>query len=899
MHLSRLSLAGFKSFADLAEISFDRKLTGLIGPNGCGKSNIVEALRWGMGENSARRLRGAGMEDVIFAGTGDRAARNLAEVTLYIDNRDHQAPEPWKDRLEITVTRKIQRELGSVYRVNGREVRARDVQILFAALSSGPGSLSIVGQGRVARLIEARPEERRLLLEEAAGIRSLHHRRNEIELKLKATEANLTSLRDQMQGLLSGHTRLLHQVKQARAYRRYADRLRELERKSALATWRTHVQTALTAQTRLLEVRTRYTEARKEAETAQEALSAGESRLADQRRDLVALSAQTRQGQAAWQAQRSQLEALTQRRQFLKTMREEALKQARQAETDAQQAEEKLDKLRLEQHQEDVAAPPDREEELGQELADCRRERDRAHQEQTELAQRLAVLTAEKALREKTRQREELERTQLEKLRHQTLEKVQAFEKETQVLSSQLEAKRAESEKLAAALETCLSSLRTERAQASRFSDQLHTARQGQVQLRQRVEKNLSSQHRELAGLEAELATLQRLVGAQEPQNSQSPFQALAELIRIEPGYDMALEAALGVRLEAPIEAPASADGVLLPVTPSVFWHQLPPLHQRFDFPVETLLDKTEAPGHLQRALSQTGVIESRERGDYYQPFLKPGQVLVSKQGESWGWDGFRDVSKKASGRQARRLERERLAHLETACEEARDKLAAETQKWDATQHAANRLIDTLETALAQKHATVRQETAQETQIRQQLDGLRNGVHRMALRLGELESHLTHGKARLERYQREQAALAERHPQLAAEPEDAEPLARKHALATTQARRLNQQVEELEAEQARLLFQRAASKRQAVRLQAESAEWTERAENARTRARHHHQLARLALDRGPPLGPPADPIRGGSGPAREDSKRATRAPQAAGGSDSHAGTRRPDTGSGL
>jgi len=177
MQVSRLRLVGFKSFVEATELPIEPGLTGIVGPNGCGKSNLVEALRWVMGETSARRLRGGEMDDVIFAGTTARPARNIAEVALTIDNSGRDAPFAFNDRAEIEVVRRIERGGGSTYRVNGREVRARDVQLLFSDAASGAHSGAMVSQGRIGALIDAKPAERRLLLEEAAGTAGLHARR--------------------------------------------------------------------------------------------------------------------------------------------------------------------------------------------------------------------------------------------------------------------------------------------------------------------------------------------------------------------------------------------------------------------------------------------------------------------------------------------------------------------------------------------------------------------------------------------------------------------------------------------------------------------------------------------------------------------------------------------------
>ncbi len=229
MHFAKLRIAGFKSFVDSTELTIEPGLTGIVGPNGCGKSNLVEALRWAMGETSAKRMRGGEMDDVIFGGTSTRPARNLAEVTLALDNARHDAPKPYDEYDEIEVVRRIERTQGSGYRVNGKEVRARDVQLLFADAATGAQSPAIVSQGRISAIISAKPADRRALLEEAAGITGLHARRHEAELRLKAAEANLLRLEDVLQTLAAQLDGLKKQARQASRYRRLSDHIRNAE----------------------------------------------------------------------------------------------------------------------------------------------------------------------------------------------------------------------------------------------------------------------------------------------------------------------------------------------------------------------------------------------------------------------------------------------------------------------------------------------------------------------------------------------------------------------------------------------------------------------------------------------------------------------------------------------
>src|SRR5215471_12948004 len=229
MHIERLRLVGFKSFVEAAELTVGPGLTGIVGPNGCGKSNLVDALRWVMGEGSAKRLRGGGMDDVIFAGSAGRPGRNIAEVVLTIDNSTRAAPFAFNDRETIEVSRRIDRGGGSSYRINGREARARDVQLLFADAATGAHSGALVSQGRVGALISAKPTERRLLLDEAAGTSGLHTRRHEAELKLQGAETNLARVDDVIATLTLQIEALRKQARQAQRYRRLGEQIRQTE----------------------------------------------------------------------------------------------------------------------------------------------------------------------------------------------------------------------------------------------------------------------------------------------------------------------------------------------------------------------------------------------------------------------------------------------------------------------------------------------------------------------------------------------------------------------------------------------------------------------------------------------------------------------------------------------
>jgi chromosome segregation protein len=237
MHINRLRLLGFKSFVEPTELIIEKGLTGVVGPNGCGKSNLLEALRWVMGETSHKSMRAAAMDDVIFSGTQTRPARNSAEVTIFIDNSDRKAPAEFNASEVLEVTRRIEREAGSAYRVNSKEVRARDVRILFEDAATGARSPALVRQGQISEIVNAKPEQRRRILEDAAGIAGLHSRRHEAELRLRAADSNLARVNDILGQLGSQIESLKRQARQARRYKELSGEIRKGEAVLAHLRW--------------------------------------------------------------------------------------------------------------------------------------------------------------------------------------------------------------------------------------------------------------------------------------------------------------------------------------------------------------------------------------------------------------------------------------------------------------------------------------------------------------------------------------------------------------------------------------------------------------------------------------------------------------------------------------
>ncbi|MFN3868985.1 MAG: AAA family ATPase, partial [Hyphomicrobiaceae bacterium] len=237
MKISRLRLLGFKSFVEPTELVIEPGLTGVVGPNGCGKSNLLEALRWVMGETSHKSMRAAAMDDVIFSGTNHRPARHFAEVTLFLDNTARQAPAEFNDRDQIEITRRIEREAGSSYRINAREARARDIKLLFEDAATGARSPALVRQGQIAEIVNAKPEQRRRILEDAAGVAGLHSRRHEAELRLKAAEANLARVADVLGQVASQMESLKRQARQARRYKELSEEIRRAEALALHLAW--------------------------------------------------------------------------------------------------------------------------------------------------------------------------------------------------------------------------------------------------------------------------------------------------------------------------------------------------------------------------------------------------------------------------------------------------------------------------------------------------------------------------------------------------------------------------------------------------------------------------------------------------------------------------------------
>jgi chromosome segregation protein len=709
MKFTKLRIAGFKTFVEPAEFLIEPGLTGVIGPNGCGKSNLVEAMRWVMGESSSKSMRASGMEDVIFSGSGNRPARNMAEVVLHLDNSGRSAPAPYNDSEIIEVCRLIEREAGSVYRINGREVRARDVQLLFADASTGSRSPAMVGQGRVSEIIAAKPQERRRILEEAAGIAGLHSRRHEAELRLKAAEENLTRLNDIVQQIDTQAESLKKQARQAVRYRGLAASIRQNEALLALIN-----ETA-----------------------AARALAAAESKLRD---DLRAVAEKTiAQAEAAkLQAiaahelpalRNAEAEANAELQRFVLAREtldgEERRAKSRTAELERTVAQAASDAAREAALIEDASAALARLDQEEEELAKGGTAEDVIEAVRERLAQaQAAVALTEKTLAETQDKKAagEAKRSALAAAVREETVRVARLDAELKKVTGERDALLAASPPVAdlgalqLAADEAAAAVKAREEELSLAEKTHAAAREEELKIR----APLTEAERKAQHLETQVSTLSKLLTA----GSGGFWPPVTEEITVEKGYEAALGAALGDDLEASTN----------PASPA-HWAQtdasgdpaLPP-------GVEALSALVTAPTPLARRLSQIGIV-LRSEGAALRRLLKPGQRLVSKEGDLWRWDGFTQAAEAPTPAARRLVEKNRLGELRAQAQAARG--AANALKADA-EHAQAALsrAAAAETAARQAH---REALRAAEAARAQKDAAEKRKAGMAARLSALD----------------------------------------------------------------------------------------------------------------------------------------------------------------
>ncbi|RWQ44231.1 MAG: chromosome segregation protein SMC [Mesorhizobium sp.] len=802
MKFSRLRLLGFKSFVEPGEFVIERGLTGIVGPNGCGKSNLVEALRWVMGESSYKNMRASGMDDVIFSGSGTRPARNTAEVTLFLDNSDRTAPSAFNDADELQVSRRIEREAGSLYRINGKEARAKDVQLLFADQSTGARSPSMVGQGRIGELIQAKPQARRALLEEAAGISGLHTRRHEAELRLKAAEQNLERLDDVVGELESQIESLKRQARQASRFKNLSADIRKAE-----AT--------------LLHLR--WTLAKTQEGEARSALAIATALVGD--RAAAQMAAAREQGIGAHRLPdlrdaEAAAAAAFQRLSIAKTQIEEEAGRirARQVELDRRLQQLDGDITREERMVRDNA---DILERLATEEATLNAENAGAAERETSTRAaveqaastlaaseaKLAGLTAERA--EAAASRNQIERTLRDtaERRDRFARQLADVDRELSDIASRVAGLPDPAEKQLL-VEQALALLEETEAAAIAAEQAVAEARTAESAARPPVQDAKA----ELARIETEARTLTKILNAA----SGDLFPSVLEQISVERGYETALGAALGEDLDVPLDRSAP-----------VHWGQseIQPGDAALPEGIKSLASVVRAPTQLARRLAQIGIVEAGD-GKRLQALLAPGQRLVSREGALWRWDGFTASADAPTAAAQRLAQKNRLAEL------------------DAEAVHATRILRQAEEALAYAEQALAQASEAERYARQAgrdaqhgLDAARNALAEAEKAGGELSSR----RAALDEAR---ARIVDSHEETAAAFVEAEMLLQSAPDLGDLQLQLEQSAANVARDRATLADARAvheglrreaeARTRRLEAIGAERRNWLERAENAST-----------------------------------------------------------------
>ena len=669
MRFSKLRLTGFKSFVDPTDLVIADGLTGVVGPNGCGKSNLLEALRWVMGENRPTAMRGGGMEDVIFAGAATRPARNFAEVSIHIDNGDRLAPAGFNDQDQLEIVRRITRDVGSAYKANSKDVRARDVQMLFADASTGAHSPALVRQGQISELINAKPKNRRRVLEEAAGISGLYQRRHEAELKLKSAEANLLRVDDVIEQLATQLAQLARQARQAARYRAIGEELRHSEGLLLYRRWKDADVARAAADAELRERTTAAARAETTARTAAKAREDADAALPPLREEAAIAAAIVQRlvlqrDTLSEQERRAEetIQTLTRRiEQMNKDLERESALNRDAGETIQQLEWEERELIKAAEGHEDNLAEAAR---TAQEAGSVLQSREADLSQKTEDVARLAA-RHQSAARLLSDTQKTLERNESEAAKARS-----AVEEARETLSRSAETvEQATSEQVAARdlaerAETVLTEAETARAETQ--------AREADA----RAER--SEAEGELSALSAETTALSRLLERDTAEGGQ-----ILDRLQVQQGFEKALGAALADDLRAPEVAEDGPTG----------WTTLPryDVDQPLPEGITPLTNHVSVPDVLERRMAQIGLVDAEDAARL-QHLLKPGQRLVSPEGDLWRWDGYRAWAEDAPTAAALRLEQ--LNRLETLKQETARAMARADGARDAHDSLSQRLAD-------------------------------------------------------------------------------------------------------------------------------------------------------------------------------------------------------------
>ncbi len=634
MQFTKLRLTGFKSFVDPTDLIIANGLTGVVGPNGCGKSNLLEALRWVMGENRPTAMRGGGMEDVIFAGAATRPARNFAEVSLLLDNGDRLAPAGFNDSDQLEIVRRITRDVGSAYKANSKDVRARDVQMLFADASTGSHSPALVRQGQISELINAKPTARRRILEEAAGISGLYQRRHEAELKLNGAEANLVRVDDVIEQLAAQLAQLARQARQAARYREIGEQLRQAEGMLLYRRWKEADTASADAQVALRERMLATSQAERATQESVKHRTAAEEALPALREEEAIAAAVVQRLMVQRDTIRDQEERARQTIETL-TGRIEQLSRDIDRESglnkDAGETIERLDWEAAELakagegHEGRLAEASD----AAKQAASVLQEREALLSQETEDVARLAArYQSGRRLLEDSRKTLDRAESEAEKARRAVEEARAALGRSSVDFEAAGKAE-AEAQVAAKAAEQAVTAAEEARAETQTREAEARAQR--------------SEAEGEQGALRAEVTALAKLLARDTAEGGQ-----VLDEMKVAPGYEKALGAALADDLRAPL---VDKDGPSGWVTVPVYER-----HQPLPQEAEPLADHVSGPAALSRRIAQIGLVDADE-GERLQSHLRPGQRLVSLEGDLWRWDGYRAWSEDAPSAAALRLE--------------------------------------------------------------------------------------------------------------------------------------------------------------------------------------------------------------------------------------------------
>lgn len=674
VHFDKLRLSGFKSFVDPTELVIESGMTGIVGPNGCGKSNLVEALKWVMGETSAKQMRGSEMEDVIFAGTGQRPARNIAEVMLTLDNKTRTAPAMVNDSDQLDIVRRIERGHGSSYSVNGRDIRARDVQTLFADAATGSRSTALVSQGRIGALINAKPADRRTIIDEAAGITGLYARRHEAELRLRAAEQNLARVQDVLVALEEQHKGLKRQARQASRYRNLSDHIRRAEAAVLALKLATAERELADAGERLREAEAQVADLTRLVGLATTAQAEAATALPPLRNDEAAAAAALQRLRVAHDALTAEAERVAQAQQeagtrLAQTETDLAREQGRKSDAETAIADLDAQRTRLEEErvgEDDRAAAAAATRDAAQaETVAAETEHDRlTRQIADDEALRSSVGREIADLRERLRRleqrRDEIagQQAQIES----ELSRLPALPEVEAALAAAREAldeaRRSGQESIEAAREAERFESDAARVAVARAEAERQDMERARAAERQAAEASHAAANDTLQKINARLTKLRAEesgVAAALKSAANSLWPPLLDAITVEPGFEKALGAAFGEELEA-----SSDRGAPIHWLPLGAMEDAPALPEG----ATPLAAHVQSLPELERRLAFIGVVADDDTGAALQASLRPGQQLVTREGAVWRWDGYTMRAGAPSSAAVQLSQRNRLADI-------------------------------------------------------------------------------------------------------------------------------------------------------------------------------------------------------------------------------------------